>query len=313
MSTIDWVLELFPTGGRRSGSYDLGNPWTEAANRVRPQQSGRRELAASAPIAELAGEDWPKKAREAGERLTRTRRQPSDGLQLLAAFKEIFASRRKEITSAAVVEHLTADPTSLWVEYNGRGAITHRQIAYLLDAYDIDPLVLHPRKRANSSPRGYKAAQYVDALARYLPADPHIRTQLRHARRAMFPAATGAEAIMRTGRLATSGFAKDVAAPREMNLQRDHPQGGSHESEMEEETPHAAPGSSSRSPHLTAVVATCPQQPFAFGYAITCHNSQGSQWDSVLVFDESKVFRQDRCGWLYTAITRAADRVVVAK
>jgi exodeoxyribonuclease-5 len=55
-----------------------------------------------------------------------------------------------------------------------------------------------------------------------------------------------------------------------------------------------------------------PGQPFAFGYAITCHKAQGSQWDSVLVIDESGVFREHRHRWLYTAITRAVDRVVVS-
>jgi exodeoxyribonuclease-5 len=56
-----------------------------------------------------------------------------------------------------------------------------------------------------------------------------------------------------------------------------------------------------------------PGQPFAFGYCLTCHKSQGSQWDSVLVIDESRVFRADRWRWLYTAITRAADRVTVVQ
>jgi exodeoxyribonuclease-5 len=56
-----------------------------------------------------------------------------------------------------------------------------------------------------------------------------------------------------------------------------------------------------------------PGQPFAFGYAITCHKSQGSQWPSVLVIDESRVFRHDRHRWLYTAITRAAERVTVVR
>jgi exodeoxyribonuclease-5 len=55
-----------------------------------------------------------------------------------------------------------------------------------------------------------------------------------------------------------------------------------------------------------------PGQPFAYGYAITCHKSQGSQFDSVLVIDESAVFREDRCKWLYTAVTRAVSRVVVS-
>lgn len=52
-------------------------------------------------------------------------------------------------------------------------------------------------------------------------------------------------------------------------------------------------------------------EEFDFGYALTTHKAQGSQWGSVLVFDESGCFRQDRRRWLYTAITRAADRVTV--
>lgn len=50
---------------------------------------------------------------------------------------------------------------------------------------------------------------------------------------------------------------------------------------------------------------------FDFGYAITCHKSQGSQWPSVLVFDQSRIFSSSRMNWLYTAITRAQERVTV--
>jgi len=50
---------------------------------------------------------------------------------------------------------------------------------------------------------------------------------------------------------------------------------------------------------------------FTFGWAITCHKSQGSQWDDVIVFDESGAFREARSNWLYTAVTRAAERVTV--
>jgi exodeoxyribonuclease-5 len=50
---------------------------------------------------------------------------------------------------------------------------------------------------------------------------------------------------------------------------------------------------------------------FTFGWAITCHKSQGSQWDYPLVFDESGVFREDARKWLYTSVTRAAERVTV--
>ena len=51
--------------------------------------------------------------------------------------------------------------------------------------------------------------------------------------------------------------------------------------------------------------------PVDYGYVLSCHKSQGSQWDDVLVFDESAYFREDHKAWLYTAITRAADRVTV--
>ena len=52
-------------------------------------------------------------------------------------------------------------------------------------------------------------------------------------------------------------------------------------------------------------------QEFTYGYALTCHKAQGSQWGHVLVLDESKVFRQNRAQWLYTAITRAEHTVDV--
>lgn len=52
-------------------------------------------------------------------------------------------------------------------------------------------------------------------------------------------------------------------------------------------------------------------QQFTFGWAITCHKSQGSQWDNVIVFDESGAFREAKRNWLYTAITRAAESVTV--
>lgn len=52
-------------------------------------------------------------------------------------------------------------------------------------------------------------------------------------------------------------------------------------------------------------------QAFTFGYAITCHKSQGSQWNDVFVYDQSRVFREDANRWLYTALTRAAERVTI--
>ncbi len=52
---------------------------------------------------------------------------------------------------------------------------------------------------------------------------------------------------------------------------------------------------------------------FTFGWAITCHKSQGSQWPNVVIFDESGAFRDSRANWLYTAVTRAAEKVTVVQ
>jgi len=52
-------------------------------------------------------------------------------------------------------------------------------------------------------------------------------------------------------------------------------------------------------------------QEFDYGYAITAHKAQGSQWNDVLIFDESWCFREDSKRWLYTAITRAQNKILM--
>ena len=52
---------------------------------------------------------------------------------------------------------------------------------------------------------------------------------------------------------------------------------------------------------------------FTFGYALTVHKAQGSQWNDVVLFDESPVFRENRTKHLYTGLTRAAEKVVVVQ
>jgi len=50
-----------------------------------------------------------------------------------------------------------------------------------------------------------------------------------------------------------------------------------------------------------------------FGYALTCHKSQGSEWNDVLVLVESSVRFTTFAGrrWLYTALTRAKKNVKI--
>ena len=51
---------------------------------------------------------------------------------------------------------------------------------------------------------------------------------------------------------------------------------------------------------------------FTYAYAITCHKSQGSEWDKVLVIEEKFPFNKlEHARGLYTACTRAEEKLVL--
>jgi exodeoxyribonuclease-5 len=50
-----------------------------------------------------------------------------------------------------------------------------------------------------------------------------------------------------------------------------------------------------------------------FGNAVTCHRSQGSEWPSVVVFDEASAFGANAAKWRYTAFSRASQKLVIVQ
>ena len=54
---------------------------------------------------------------------------------------------------------------------------------------------------------------------------------------------------------------------------------------------------------------------FDYGYAITCHKSQGSEFNKVIVLEEflKSETREGHIRWLYTAATRAAQKLIIVK
>ncbi len=48
-----------------------------------------------------------------------------------------------------------------------------------------------------------------------------------------------------------------------------------------------------------------------WAWALTAHKTQGSQYDHVVVIDESGVFKDQAKNWLYTAVTRAAQTLTI--
>ena len=55
-----------------------------------------------------------------------------------------------------------------------------------------------------------------------------------------------------------------------------------------------------------------PLTSFGYGYAMTVHKAQGSEWDRVLLIDEYRR-AEHRREWLYTAVTRAADHITIVR
>jgi hypothetical protein len=130
-------------------------------------------------IAEHAGEDWAKQARNAASYLSRGAYEPSWGVRLMAEMDEMFQKRLKitttedkvEFTSEDFQKKLLADPISPWHEYTTAhkraSKISENQIAALLKKYRIYPTTLHPTGRSDKTKRGYKWVECRDMLARF--------------------------------------------------------------------------------------------------------------------------------------------------
>jgi exodeoxyribonuclease-5 len=52
---------------------------------------------------------------------------------------------------------------------------------------------------------------------------------------------------------------------------------------------------------------------FDFGYCVSVHKSQGSEWKRVIMFDERNMYQSDDdyTRWLYTGITRAKEKLII--
>jgi len=125
-------------------------------------------------IADLAGGSWPKRIRAAAVKLTKQYYEPSVGRQCLSLFVELFQRSEYDgiVLSGWAHKQFIADPTSVWVNYKGKGPITQLGIANILAGYPstlggpIRPDVIHPRGRP--ADRGYKLEWFETVLRHYL-------------------------------------------------------------------------------------------------------------------------------------------------
>lgn len=120
-------------------------------------------------IADIAGEDWPSKARKAAVILHADREQ-DDSLNLRALSDCRLAFERADVermATAALIEALKSDEESPWVDE--RRPLTPERFASLLRPFRIRSKQL---KIAGIKVRGFERSAFVDSWDRYLPPSP---------------------------------------------------------------------------------------------------------------------------------------------
>ncbi len=127
-------------------------------------------------VAEMAGEKWPELARKVALTLSGQRaEEPGWGVQLLNAVRRIFEDQNTDrLSSKDLCDRLAVDDEGPWKEYRKGKPITLRQIAALLNPFDIQPGTIRPTPATTA--KGYMLSDFADAFARYPPPqDPSQR------------------------------------------------------------------------------------------------------------------------------------------
>ncbi len=118
-------------------------------------------------IADLAGGEWPQKARSSALTLSLEESDEAAGVLLLEDVQKLFSEHKtSRLTSASFVESLIQMEERPWPEWSHGRPITTRQVARLLKPFGIQPKNL----RVDAGVlKGYEKDQFDDAFARYLP------------------------------------------------------------------------------------------------------------------------------------------------
>ena len=151
--------------------------WAEtnaaALARVRPDMPlGVEDRAADVwepllAIADIAGGEWPKLARDAAEALVgEARETPATlGVRLLADIRAAFGDA-VQLSSAELLDALNGLEEAPWGDLRGK-PLDSRRLARMLRPYEVYPEGI---RTATGTPKGYKREALWDAWQRYLPA-----------------------------------------------------------------------------------------------------------------------------------------------
>jgi hypothetical protein len=138
--------------------------WPELPTEVKDRDADVWESLVA--VADMAGGDWPKKARDAAIALVAAGKEaePSLGVRLLADLRIAFGNA-EQMTTAAILAALREMPEAPWNDLKGR-PIDDRGLASKLRKYGVKSRVV---RIGGTTPRGYRREDFIDAWQRYLP------------------------------------------------------------------------------------------------------------------------------------------------
>ena len=119
-------------------------------------------------IADMAGGDWPRRARRAALALSAGREQDDDslGVRLLSDIRAAFQQAQTErFQTTELLVLLNKLDESSWGGWHEGGGITSRDLARLLRPYGVKP---HTIRIAGQVAKGYEVNDFNDAFPRYL-------------------------------------------------------------------------------------------------------------------------------------------------
>jgi hypothetical protein len=118
-------------------------------------------------LADLAGGDWPDRARQAAVSLTAAAQESSPiGSLLLDIFITFTLAKTERLLSRELVESLGAFGDRPWMEIRQGKAITDRWLSQQLRPYSIKPRSL---RVGEAVARGYLKEDFTEAFRRYIP------------------------------------------------------------------------------------------------------------------------------------------------
>jgi hypothetical protein len=126
-------------------------------------------------IADLAGGDWPARARDAASAMTQAEAQQEEdtaaSVRLLADLRQVFTAADAEaLYTSTLLEALHQLEDAPWADWYGH-PLTTRDLAKLLRPYQVESKNI--REQGTGQPRkGYAQADLHDAWARYVPLHP---------------------------------------------------------------------------------------------------------------------------------------------